>query len=93
MSQPLTDQRLWDLVRYMRSELLDAKLITREEFAALLNYETADAPGQGSPSPRRLESYDAMRKRLVGLMQELEQWRGYAGLLESHGMTVPARVE
>ena len=67
MSQPISDERLWDLVRYQRGELLDAGLITLKEYTDLVSYETADKAGQGSPSPRRLESYDAMRKRLDAL--------------------------
>ena len=66
----LTKTRLWDLVRYQRSELLNADLITREEYAALLTDETKDAPGQGSPSPRRLESYDEVRARLTAAEAE-----------------------
>lgn len=57
-------QRLWDLVRHQRSELLDAELITRDEYVALLADETKDRQAQGSPSPRRLESYDELRARL-----------------------------
>lgn len=57
-------QRMWDLVRYSRDALLDGGLITRAEYAALIADETADAPGQGSPSARRLESYDELRARL-----------------------------
>lgn len=52
--------RMWDLVRAQRHQLLDANLITREEFAALLS----DEPGPNSPSPRRLESYDELRAQL-----------------------------
>src|SRR5688572_23721522 len=39
--KPLLHQRAWDLLRQMRSELLDAELISREEYAWLL----AEAPG------------------------------------------------
>jgi len=47
--------RLLDLVRYQRSELHEAGLITDEEYASL-------ASEKGSVS--RLESYDTLRDRL-----------------------------
>lgn len=68
-------QRIWDLVRAQRGELLDAGLITRREYAALLADETADKPGTGSPSPRRLESYDELRaenQRLREVLTDIE---------------------
>ena len=58
-----TNVRLFDLVRYMRSELHEAELITDQEYGWLC----AEAPmvkGQGSPSPRRLEDYDEIRARM-----------------------------
>lgn len=58
--------RMWDLVRYKRSDLLDDGLITREEYACLVAAE--DDPG--SPSARRLESYDEMRQRIKTLTAE-----------------------
>lgn len=57
-------QRMWDLVRVQRHALLDANLITRDEYAELLAAETSSQPGTGSPSPRRLESYDEVRAKL-----------------------------
>ena len=49
----LTDyQRMWDLVRHQRAELLDAGLITQDEYAQLLMTETEKTPNRGSPSPR-----------------------------------------
>jgi hypothetical protein len=60
----LTDyQRMWDLVRYKRSALHDAGLITDTEFALLVSAED----GGGSPSPRRLETYDALRRQVETL--------------------------
>lgn len=63
-----TNVRLFDLVRYMRSELHAADLITDEEFTWLC----ADAPmansdAGGSPSPRRLEDYDELRDKIAFL--------------------------
>lgn len=57
--------RMWDLVRHQRADLLDAGLITREEYGAL----ALEEPGPGSPSPRRLESYDELRKQLAASEQ------------------------
>jgi hypothetical protein len=59
-----THQRLFDLVRYMRSELHEAELITDEEYAWLAA-EAPMAKGSGSPSPRRLEDYDDVRANLA----------------------------
>lgn len=50
-------QRVWDLLRQQRMELLDAKLISEEEYAELATLKP-------SGSPRRLETYDAIRGRL-----------------------------
>ncbi len=58
-----TNVRLFDLVRFMRSELHEAELITDEEYAWLC-MGCAMAKGQGSPSPRRLEDYDEIRDRM-----------------------------
>jgi len=52
---PLHD-RLWDLIRYQRGELLEAGLISQQEYADLVN--------RGSVSARRLESYDDLAARL-----------------------------
>lgn len=61
-----THVRLFDLVRYMRSELHQAELITDEEYSWLCaESELATAPEGGSPSPRRLEDYDDLRKKLT----------------------------
>lgn len=57
--------RLFDLVRHQRHELHKAELITNEEYASLMTDPRADGPG--SPSPRRIESYDQMRSKLATL--------------------------
>lgn len=59
--------RLLDLVRYCRHQLHDEKLITDEEFAALVEV--------GPESARRLESYDAMREQLAQVTQERDESR------------------
>ena len=77
-AEPL-HQRAWDLLRQMRSELLDDSLISREEYAWLAAeapYVTsgdASQPGQGSPAPRRLERYDEQLIRLTVLEQERDE--------------------
>ncbi len=57
----MNDQRLLDLVRQQRVELLTSRLITEEEYARL-----ASVPG----SVARLESYDDMRASLTRLERE-----------------------
>lgn len=49
-----SNQRLADLIRYCRSELHEANLITDDEYATIAQ--------RGSESARRLEDYDALRK-------------------------------
>ncbi len=46
-------QRLWDLARHQRAELLDAGLITGDEYLALL---------EDHPSVARFETYDFLRR-------------------------------
>jgi hypothetical protein len=58
-----TNVRLFDLVRFMRSELHEAELITDEEYSWLLS-ESPMTKGKGSPSPRRLEDYDEIRAKM-----------------------------
>lgn len=53
------NQRLFDLVRYMRHELRDAGLVTEGELGWLIE--------QGSSSARRLEDYDKLHERLKRL--------------------------
>jgi hypothetical protein len=55
-------QRLMDLVRQQRMELLAADLITREEYAALAQEHGAVA---------RLESYDQVREKMAHLDSDL----------------------
>lgn|ERR1017187_2010433 len=49
-------EREMDLVRYQRSELFDAELISEDEYAALV------ADSENGQRVARLESYDAIRK-------------------------------
>lgn len=65
--QPInTHRRLFDLVRFMRSELHEQDLIDTDEYAWLCQHEFPEDKGKpGSPSPRRLEDYDDMRQRLA----------------------------
>lgn len=70
--QPIsTHLRQFDLVRFMRRELLDAELITEEEYAWLC-MESPMARGGGSPSPRRLEDYDKLRERVRVLEESIK---------------------
>jgi hypothetical protein len=71
-----TNVRLFDLVRYMRSELHEAELITDEEYAWLCGgCEMANSTKGGSPSPRRLEDYDAMREAIKEARRVIENAR------------------
>jgi hypothetical protein len=72
-----TSKRLFDLVRIMRSELHQADLIDDDEYAWLCQYTFPDDPKEGSPSPRRLEDYDELRRKLVASQQELEGLKKY----------------
>jgi len=65
-----TNVRLFDLVRYMRSELHEAELITDAEYAWICA-EAPMAKGQGSPSPRRLEDYDEVKAREIQLQLDV----------------------
>lgn len=63
-----TSHRLFDLVRFMRSELHEAELITDDEYSWLCSecpMNHSDKPG--STSRMRLEEYDEMRARLQAL--------------------------
>ena len=60
-------QRLTDLARYMRHELLYQKLIDMEEWTAL----TVDSDNGQRVS--RLEGYDKMRKLCVEMRTKLEE--------------------
>ncbi len=72
-----TNKRLFDLVRYQRSELLEAGLITDDEYLYIL----ADAPlaqGAGSPSPRRLEDYDQVKASYMEALELFERSKNTA---------------
>ena len=71
-----TDVRLFDLVRYMRSELHQANLITDAEFAWLLQANPGEPSQDGSPSRERLESYDELRARLEEAESRLKDQKG-----------------
>ena len=67
-----TNVRLFDLVRYSRASLHEDELITDEEYAWLCGgAEMANSPKGGSPSPRRLEDYDEIRKQLEALREAI----------------------
>lgn len=71
-----TSKRLLDLVRYMRSELHQAGLITDDELVWLLTAADEGKMGQGSISARRLEDYDKLRARLDKFESApVEAWR------------------
>ena len=69
-----TNVRLFDLVRHQRSELLKQDLITESEYAILCMHRFPDCKKTGSPSPRRLEDYDALRARVAEL-EEINRLR------------------
>ena len=58
-------ERMTDIIRYMRHELFDAKLIDAEEFAALV--EDRD----NGQRVARLVGYDTIRKKLFKTEAEL----------------------
>lgn len=67
--------RLTDLVRYMRHELFDAKLIREKEYAALV------ADSDGGQRVARLESYDATVRKLAEIRKLLARpLPAYVGL-------------
>lgn len=93
-----TNVRLFDLVRYMRAELHAESLITDDEYEWLCGLAPmATHPEGGSPSPRRLEDYAALRTaltaanaELVKARKELEEARArdsynFGLLKEAHG--------
>lgn len=64
--QVFTDnQRVIDMLRFCRSELHQAGLITDQEYADIVMI--------GSESARRLESYDVLRAELSSVRAELER--------------------
>ncbi len=108
--QPInTHVRLFDLVRQQRAELHDDGLITSEEYAWLSGGAgMAVSDKGGSPSPRRLEDYDDMRKQLEaakGAVLPLDDdvkhvlgflamdCRPYAEMLRADGVDIPRKIE
>lgn len=63
------NQRVIDMLRFCRSELHEAELITNDEYAEIVQL--------GSASARRLEDYDELRTRLAAAESELVEWREY----------------
>ena len=63
----MTNQRLFDLVRYMRAELLTAELISYDEYYELAVEHAAVA---------RLEDYDGIRKKLTEATAEIKLLKG-----------------
>ena len=72
-----TNVRLFDLVRFMRTELHEADLITDEEYSWLLS-EAPMAKGSGSPSPRRLEGYDRVKASYMEALDICEKSKNTA---------------
>lgn len=69
-----TSERLFDLVRYMRAELHGADLITDEEYAWISGGSSmANSPQGGSPSPRRLEEYDQLKRENKKLLTQRDE--------------------
>ena len=85
MNVPInTNVRLFDLVRYMRSELHKAELITDDEYFWLCA-EAPMAKGDGSPSPRRLEDYDEIRAKMKRMEGALKSIKAHDGPGFPHG--------
>lgn len=86
-AKPRTDtQRMWDLVRQQRMELLTADLITQDEYAAL---------AVDHPAVARLESYDELRAAHAETRGQLAQAQRDTERLdevEIRGLTVENRA-
>ena len=76
-----TNVRLFDLVRFMRSELHKQGLITEEEYVWLCSSKMATSPQGGSPSPRRLEDYDQLQSKLAEANKRLDYVRSIGMVL------------
>lgn len=87
--QPInTSLRLFDLVRYLRSDLLHAELITEEEYGWLaFESPMATSPKGGSPSRERLEEYDQLRATVATLTKAGDQ---LAAALHGRAQPTPA---
>lgn len=96
MPRTLEGQRMWDLVRQQRMELLQADLITQDEYAAL---------AVDHPAVARLESYDELRSahaltiaaadKLAGALKSAMSTLDFAiskGVLECHGVREAAKT-
>jgi hypothetical protein len=73
--QPInTHLRLFDLVRDQRTELHAAALLTDEEYA-WLSYGSSQAHSKegGSPSRKRLEDYDELKRDLAAARRDTER--------------------
>ncbi len=80
MSAINTSERLFDLVRFMRSELHQSNLVNDEEYAWLsVGSAMANSPKGGSPSVQRLEEYDDMRAELTALRAALSKIAAWSG--------------
>jgi hypothetical protein len=89
----LTDyQRMWDLVRHQRAALVDAGLITALEYALLVSHESTVTNAAGSPSPRRLESYDELRAKLAEVEAERDEARDGGARLHSRMVALEATL-
>ena len=87
-----TNVRLFDLVRFMRSELHEAELITDQEYGWLCA-EAPMAKGQGSPSPRRLEDYDEIRAKMRRMESALKSIAAHDGPRFPHGTCAKIAAE
>lgn len=83
MPAEAVNTRLFDLVRYMRSHLYREKLISDEDYTWLCDEESKNGPG--SPSPRRLEDYDAIREKCLAVLRAGDI-KGHIGMLEQTGV-------
>lgn len=87
-----TNTRLFDLVRFSRSNLHEEGLITDQEYFWLCA-EAPMAQGAGSPSPRRLEDYDDIRARMVKLEAALKSIKAHDGPGFPHGTCAKIATE
>jgi hypothetical protein len=87
-----TNVRLFDLVRFMRSKLYEAELITDREYIWLCA-EAPMAKGQGSPSPRRLEDYDEIRAKMKRMESALKSIAAHDGPGFPHGTCAKIAAE
>lgn len=87
-----TNTRLFDLVRFMRSELHEADLITDEEYGWLC-HGCDMAKGSGSPSPRRLEDYDEVRAKMKRMESALKSIVTHDGPGFPHGTCAKIATE